>query len=338
MEQITWRFAVPLYPIHFQNTIGAVMQHVASYVNHFVPDLNAFLVKAEKETLRLLTSDENPGVSHGTLVPIRPELPTLYIRAQLTVSVFSPRVGMKMTATVSALKSRLIICKTDIPNVSLSVPLCPESDVSNASLSSEKMILDTTVKVNDVICVRLSAVSLHPNVVLLRGNLISVLSSDAGPVQTLASKDSHSSDDGGDSLFAKPRKRRKVISSGVLKPDEESITIKSEPEPEQSKQKKRPFTEDERPVDMSLVDSSDVIEPPKKKKRKPELEVSSSVVGSLLKLALPAPSDEVKVSAEDYKVIVETPVPPTSSKCSLTTSRTRLKQNVPSFYNKPEPF
>ncbi|CAH8663385.1 unnamed protein product [Dicrocoelium dendriticum] len=141
METVLWTFTVPIYPSKFGRVLKTLMCYVTAHAKKFVPDLNAFLVSIQKNTLRILTADDGYFHSNHVLVPIHPELPTILVKAQIYVRVFSPRIGLELSATVISLQPHRAICDIECPNVTVVVPL---SKFDAGDLSSDIHKLDPT--------------------------------------------------------------------------------------------------------------------------------------------------------------------------------------------------
>ncbi|VDP86266.1 unnamed protein product [Echinostoma caproni] len=230
MENVLWKFVVPLYPVHYNRVTRAIMKYVSSQVNEFVPELSGLLLEYEKKTLRISSCIDISNLHRHSrpqfIVPLRPELPALYIHAQIRVRVFIPRCGLELTATVSALQPHQVFCKTEVDDVLIAVTRCADSGMCEVQspVDENGANRQTILDLGDVVRVRLSSTTRQLGSFVLRGELLSVISrSTEAPQAVLDKFGSHSSDENDtdknlEPNVKKPRKVRKT----------DSVTVKIE--------------------------------------------------------------------------------------------------------------
>ncbi|KAF5396454.1 hypothetical protein PHET_10625 [Paragonimus heterotremus] len=321
MENKVWTFTVPVYPVNFRRTTRTVLKYLNSHVNKFVPDLNALLIEYQKNTLHIMTCDRETRDPNCIVVPIRPELPTIHVRAQVNVCIFTPRLGLELTATVCAVQPHLVLCKTNVSNVTVTVPRCSETGTCSVLTGVEKNDPESqvTLYVDDVVVVRLSAVCLHPNLLILRGELVRVVHSVTTQSQALVKRFISSSEDEeeeekqecADSDIHKkhPKKNKKNITTSFgndskISTDSSTIVCKLESPP--TKHRKR-LVPDSEPEESVLGFKMEENESWKAKKRRSNGMIGPSSISGLLTLALPCSSSETPLAPDDYKVVTTTP-------------------------------
>ncbi|CAL8087505.1 unnamed protein product [Calicophoron daubneyi] len=288
MQATPWEFVVPLYPVHFKQVTQAVLKYVSGYKNKFVSDLNALLINYERKSLRILTSIEPSSLglpSNKTIVvPIRPELNSLQIRAQINVHVFTPRIGIELTATVCAIQPHLVLCNTEIPNVTITLSRCAETGACVISTSGPKADAEPEsliLNLNDTVCVRLSAVSKHPSLLILRGELVRVISrskskgtlkkcDESGVTKQEATAE--------DELEPKKKKRLKISSPTATAQMELAVDDNMiKPEADHVTRRKRSPSSDTNTI-LSVQIKSEPTDSPPRKKHKPVEEDNSLVL------------------------------------------------------------
>lgn len=328
METVLWTFTVPIYPSKFGRVLKTLMCYVTAHAKKFVPDLNAFLVSIQKNSLRILTADGGYFHSNHVLVPIHPELPTILVKAQIYVRVFSPRIGLELSATVISLQPHRAICDIECPNVTVVVSL---SKFDAGDLSSDIHKLDSThypkLNVGDVVSVRLSSISAHPDAVVLKGDLIRTISTTSTQLHGMVKKfiSSSSDEDEPADTSRKPAKRKRCQ-------EEEKSTVRD--------------SVTRLPSNCIVSTATELSDPPKSQsvlagthvrnsQLKPEEPLpkrhctdSGARFNELVKLALPA-SANADVSSNDYKVILS-PLKSISSAVSLKSQQTRKSKKTSS--------
>ncbi|KAA3679522.1 uncharacterized protein DEA37_0000322 [Paragonimus westermani] len=321
MENKVWTFTVPVYPVNFRRTTRTVLKYVNSHVNKFVPDLNAVLIEYQKNTLHIMTCDHETRDSNFVVVPIRPELPTVHVRAQVNVCIFTPRLGLELTVTVCAVQPHLVLCKTNVSNVTVTLPRCPETGTCSMLTGDVKNDPESqvTLYVDDVVVVRLSAVCLHPNLLILRGELVRVVHSVTTQSEALVRRFISSSEDeeeekqekradlGIPKRSLKKNKKTLAISLGndsKIFTDDSTTACKLEsPQP---KHRKRLLLDSEPEESVSTFKMEDHGSWKAKKQRSNEM-IGPSIMSGLTILALPCSSYETPLVPEDYKVVTTTP-------------------------------
>ncbi|TPP56548.1 hypothetical protein FGIG_05404 [Fasciola gigantica] len=247
MEDVLWKFVVPLYPVHYNRVARTILKYVSSQLNKFVPDLSGLLLEYDKKSLRISSSmdvsyfDRPIYSSHAhTIVSLKPELRNVNIRAQIQARIFSPRSGLELIGTVSTVQPHLVFCKTEINNVMIAIPRCGdtgmcevESTVKN-NTEGEQTILD----VGDVVRIRLSSVTRQLGSFVLRGELISVISRAAAAPQSVLEKFGSGSSDENESEIndtivraKKEKSQEKTTPKVTVKTDGEGVALCMPEEP-----------------------------------------------------------------------------------------------------------
>lgn len=175
MENVTWSFIVPIYPVNFAQITQFVLKYVAGYVNKFVPDLHGILTDYDKKSLRIFTSiDSDLSFRYYTLFRITPELNYLRIRGSINTSVFCPKEGLELDATVSTIRPYVVICRTNISNITVS--LCYPDANNNLESVNNGTSKIFNLKLNDKVRIKLSYVAQNLGTFIIRGELVDIIS------------------------------------------------------------------------------------------------------------------------------------------------------------------
>ncbi|CAH8476373.1 unnamed protein product [Heterobilharzia americana] len=160
------------------------------------------LVDYDSKTLQIMTEVDHsdPNIPTGYtcgLYLIHPELNYLLIHAKVDVSLFRPHLGLDMDAVVSMVRPQFILCRTEISNVMVSIPL-----LSTESGKKEEEFSPSMLKPFDRIKVRLTQVDHNFGSSVLQGEFIECLSEPPSKYsKKQRNKQVHSSDN--DSLSVK---------------------------------------------------------------------------------------------------------------------------------------
>ncbi|KAF8565794.1 hypothetical protein P879_10033 [Paragonimus westermani] len=267
-----------------------------------------------------MTCDHETRDPNLIVVPIRPELPTVHVRAQVNVCIFTPRLGLELTVTVCAVQPHMVLCKTNVSNVTVTLPRCPETGTCSMLTGVVKNDPESqiTLYVDDVVVVRLSAVCLHPNLLILRGELVRVVHSVTTQSQALVKRFISSSEDEEEEKQEKradlgiPKKNLKKKKALATSPENDSKILTDDSttvcklESPQPKHRKRLVPDSEPGESVSSVKLEDNGSW-KTKKQKSNETIGPSIMSGLTTLALPCSSYETPPVPEDYKVVTATP-------------------------------
>lgn len=185
MEDVLWKFIVPLYPVHYNRVTRVILKHLSSQINKYIPDLNGLLLEYDKKSLHISSSmdtstfDRKVCRPHAqTVVALRPELHSVNVHAEIQARMFNPRSGLELTGTVFTIQPHLVFCKTEVNNVMAAVSRCSDTGMcqfeSPVTQSAEDK--QTVLGIGDVVRIRLSSATRQLGSLVLRGELISVVS------------------------------------------------------------------------------------------------------------------------------------------------------------------
>lgn len=197
MEDVLWKFIVPLYPVHYDRVTRVILKHLSSQIDKYVPDLSGLLLGYDKKSLHISSSMEISTFDgkvcrpHAqTVVALRPELHSVNVHAEIQARMFNPRCGLELTGTVCTIQPHLVFCKTEVNNVMAAVPRCSDTGMCQfeSAVTQNADDKQTVLGIGDVVRIRLSSATRQLGSLLLRGDLISVVSRASAIPQSLLEK------------------------------------------------------------------------------------------------------------------------------------------------------
>ncbi|VDN15086.1 unnamed protein product [Dibothriocephalus latus] len=130
MHKVSWSTTLKIYPVQSANVRLTFDEHVKAHLNKYIADLNGLLLKVDKSSLRLVPPADLSGEYYCSkdgrtcLTRLPPELPCALVRAEALATVFRPRIGLRLEATVNLSKRHFLTCRYDCGDgpISVTVP------------------------------------------------------------------------------------------------------------------------------------------------------------------------------------------------------------------------
>uniref|UniRef100_A0A0V0JC21 Uncharacterized protein n=1 Tax=Schistocephalus solidus TaxID=70667 RepID=A0A0V0JC21_SCHSO len=264
MNKLFWSSTLKIYPVQLTNLRVTFDEHVKAHLNKYIADLNGLLLKVDRSSLRLVPPADLTGEyccskdGRTCLTRLPPELPCMLVRAEALATVFRPRIGMRLEATVSLSKRHFLTCRYDCGDGTIIVTVPKPSDGKGEFIDEggAKVFAHPRDKVTlEIVQIVHAAGSL-----IIKGKLLNILKRGS----TLVGSKRQNSIDGEESVETetgtvkslKKRKKKQALLSDDQHPEETLLNDEAENETSFSR------------TEEVVLETSSILPPEKKRNKK----------------------------------------------------------------------
>ncbi|VEL08279.1 unnamed protein product [Protopolystoma xenopodis] len=223
MEQVTWEFVVPLYPVNFADPILSVSKFINSQLDCFIPELEGVLKSVDMSALQVFPAAcfENTVTGACCLFKLSPELDYILIRCSAPIELFRPKIGSVLPVVVSSIKKASLFCQHAATNTTVILQL--PVHMYRKSVGDQLEIIEegVTLKVGDAIEVIVERLGNLATSTILYAKLIGMLGNSSNSREHLGT-------DGLPEVKHRPKKR-KLCADEEIKPN---LDLVLRPDPE----------------------------------------------------------------------------------------------------------